>query len=65
VRRQSEAATALWIDPSFIQSGVAASLCRRTPKSTYADGRDFFSDRASLTPGGHSSNKAAAISFPK
>jgi len=37
VRRQSEAATALWIihwklDRVPIQSAVAASLCRRTPK---------------------------------
>jgi hypothetical protein len=35
VRRQSEAATALWIKlqgaARSIQSGVAASLCRRTP----------------------------------
>ena len=52
VRRQSEAATALWIVSllpaivianlalealigGFIQSAVAASLCRRTPETQY------------------------------
>jgi hypothetical protein len=39
VRRQSEAATALWFltygrDLTNIQSGVAATLCHRTPKKS-------------------------------
>jgi len=35
VRRQSEAATALWLRRSIgpMESAVAASLCRRTPQA--------------------------------
>jgi len=33
VRRQSEAATALWFNDLEIQSGFAAALCHRIPNS--------------------------------